>query len=164
MTGYGILVYLHVASAFAFVMVHGVSAFAGFRIKAEADAERQRALLNLSAGTYGAMYASLGMTILTGVALGFGGGHWGSGWIWLALIVLVITAGVMSVFAMREYTPLRRALGLPYFANNRQQNPETPAAPEVIAGRLQAVRPMPLAVVGIAGLAIILWLMLFKPF
>lgn len=164
MTGYGILVYLHVASAFAFVMVHGVSAFASFWVKRETDAERQRALLNLSAGTYGAMYISLGALVFTGVGAGFVGAHWGSGWIWLALIVLVITAGVMSAFAMREYTPLRRALGLPYFAKNRPQPAEPPAAPEVIARHVQAIRPMLLAVVGIAGLAIILWLMLFKPF
>ena len=164
MSGYGVLIYLHVVSAFAFVLVHGVSAFVAFQVKRERDPERLRVLLALSASTYGAMYLSLGGIVLTGVAAGFQGAHWGSGWIWVSLVVLAATVGVMSMVAGRDYSPLRKALGMPYFERNRPQPAQAPTSPEAIAAAALATRPVPLAAVGIVALVILLWLMMFKPF
>jgi hypothetical protein len=39
-----------------------------------------------------------------------------------------------------------------------------PASPEEIAARAAAINPIPAAIVGFGGLALIVWLMMFKPF
>ena len=161
---YSIVIYLHVLSAFLFIFMHGVSGFVAFQVKRETDAERMRALLGVSSSTYGLMYGSLLGILLTGILGGIMGAHWGSGWIWIALAVLVSITVAMSLMGMRQTNPLRKALGMPYFENNRQQKPQSPAEPAVIAERVRALHPEQFASLGVVGLAVILWLMLFKPF
>jgi hypothetical protein len=50
---YNWLVFLHVVSALGFMMAHGVSVSVAFALRRERHPERVRALLGLSADTYG---------------------------------------------------------------------------------------------------------------
>lgn len=158
------LVFLHVLGAFAFLMAHGASANVAFRLRHETSRERIAALLDLSTTYLNAMYAGLTVLILAGVAAGFAGDWWGRGWIWLALGILLAIAIAMYAMGTQAFGKLRKAAGLPYFANMRPQPPVPSASDAEITALARALNPVPITLVGFGGLALILWLMMFKPF
>jgi hypothetical protein len=161
---YRIVIFLHVAGAFAFVFAHGVSATVAFKLRSEKAAERVRALLDLSGYSYGLMYGSLLLLLLAGIVAGFMGNFWGKGWIWTSLVVLILTAAFMYARGSTHYSAIRKAAGLPYFANGKAQPAVTPQSDTDIASLLTQGRAVELAGVGGLALLVLLWLMLFKPF
>lgn len=158
------LVYLHVAGAFTFLIAHGASAIVAFKLKTESRRERIAALLDLSSASLNVMYSGLMVLLIAGIAAGFAGNWWGQGWIWTALVILVVLMIVMSFIGSQQLGRVRKAAGLAYFAGVRQQPPVVPASDEEIAAAARAFNPLPVAAIGFGGLALILWLMLFKPF
>jgi len=161
---YNWLVYLHVAGTLGFMMAHGASASAAFALRRERNIERVRALLELSANSYGLMYLSLLVLLVSGVVAGFVGQWWGWGWIWAALALLVAISVGMTVFGSNIYGQARKAVGMPYFENWKSQPPIEPASAEAIDALLAKGNPIVLTVIGLGGLLVILWLMIFKPF
>ena len=158
------LVFLHILSAFAFFMAHGVSALMAFRLKRETNPERMKAILDLSEFALPVMYWSLMLLVLAGIGAGIMG-HWFSmGWIWAAIVLLVIVWIGMVAYAMRFYAPVRKALGMPYRTRKGDQTPGSPASDTEIASAVAATNPALLAGVSFALIAVILWLMMFKPF
>jgi hypothetical protein len=160
---YGLVVLLHVLGAFAFVMAHGVSMLIAFRLRGERDRVRQAHLLELSGLSVGLMYIGLGVLLVAGIAAGFMGGLWGRGWIWAALAILVLVIAVMYAVATPFYGRMRAAAGVPGSEQlaGRLQPPPTPADLDALA---TSNRPIVLAAVGGVGLALIVWLMVSKPF
>jgi len=158
------LVFLHVIAIFGFLLAHGASASVSFRLRSERNLDRLRALIELSAGSYGVMYASLGLLLLTGIIAAFMGNWWGRGWIWLSLGLLVAIMVAMTALGSRYYTQVRKAVGVEYMEGMKMQPPLDPASPEVIDALLARGRPMLIAVIGFGGIAVIAWLMMFKPF
>lgn len=166
---YPYIVFLHVVAAFTFVLAHGVSAFAAFRIREERDPERIRALLDLSSGSMGTMYAGLGILLLAGITAGMVGGWFGRGWIWASLGILVLVVGAMYGLASRYYGELRKAVGA---ASQRGgaagQSATGTLRPTVTREELDRLldtrRPDAIAAVGIVGLVAIVFLMVVKPF
>ncbi|HEX6401137.1 MAG TPA: hypothetical protein VF108_11820, partial [Actinomycetota bacterium] len=91
-------VFLHIAGAFGFLMAHGVSAYVTLRLPKERDPARVSQLLELSASSVGFMWNSIGLLLIGGIAAGFTGQFWGQGWIWAAIVILVVVMAAM--FAM----------------------------------------------------------------
>jgi len=158
------LVFLHVLSALVFLMSHGISAGVSLQLRREQSLERVKALLELSANSYGVMYLSLLLLLISGVVTGLVGRWWAQTWIWLSLGLLIAIAVVMFALTARYYTPLRKAAGLPFMEKGKQQEPLPPASLQEVGRLVTAARPLPMAGVGIIGLLIIMWLMMFKPF
>jgi hypothetical protein len=148
------IVYVHILAIFAFLLAHGTATAITFKLRGERKIERIRALLDLSQSMSILGRVSLLVLLLAGVILGFMGNWWGHGWIWTALILLVLMGVAMSVLASR---PLLRA---------RQVLAANPAAEvdQQLSTLLAAPNPVVLSIIGGAGIAIILWLMQFKPF
>jgi hypothetical protein len=161
---YNWIVYVHVASALGFVMAHGVSASVAFALRRERTPERVRALLELSANSYGVMYLSLLLLSVSGLLAGFVGQWWGQGWIWASLGVLIAIGAAMSVLGSRLYSGARKAAGLPYFESGKRHPPLEPAGAAEIEARLAQGNPLLLTAIGLGGLLVIVWLMMFKPF
>jgi hypothetical protein len=155
-------VYLHVFGAFAFAAGHGVSAVASFRIRATREAAAIRTLLDVSGVAIAVMYLGLLLLLVGGVAAGLIGGHFSRGWIWASLGILVVTILAMYMLATPFYRRLREAVGAD--TGNRQPAEPAPVDPVAVASLASSSRPIVLAVVGLVGFAVILWLMLFKPF
>ncbi|MBI2845594.1 MAG: hypothetical protein HYX86_03500 [Chloroflexi bacterium] len=170
MNFYPWVVFLHILGAFLFIMPHGASAVVAFKLRNERDIERVRALLELSTYSLSFMYAGFLILLVTGIIAGFMGNWWGQGWIWASLGLLIAVTIVMTPLGSLLYSRVRKAVGLPYFEGlkMKQMPPLPPASPEEIARILSSPsfssRPVLLAVIGIGGIAIILWLMMFKPF
>ena len=158
------LVFLHILSAFAFFMAHGVSAFMAFRLKRETNPERMRTILDLSNFALPVMYWSLMILVLAGIGAGIMG-HWFSmGWIWAAIGLLVVLWIGMWFYAARFYAPVRKALGMPYRAYRGDEAAVAQASTAEIMTAVQATNPALLGGVSFGLIAVILGLMMFKPF
>ena len=160
---YGFVVLLHVLGAFAFVMAHGVSMLIAFRLRGERDPARQSLLLELSGLSVGLMYIGLGVLLLAGILAAFMGGLWGRGWIWASLGILVVVIAVMYAVATPFYGRMRAAAGVPGTEQLATRFKPTPT-PADLNALATSSRPFVLAAVGSIGLAVIVWLMLSKPF
>ena len=158
------LVYIHILAVFIFLLAHGGSTSVAFRLSRESERSRLAALLDLSSASLGVMYLSLLVLLIAGIILGFMGKWWGLAWIWVSLALLVLMAVAMYVRASIPFNRVRQAAGLPYFDGRRAQPAATPASDEVVRAAAAAIRPAEAAAMGIVPIAIILWLMMFKPF
>jgi hypothetical protein len=149
--------FFHIAGAFGFLMSHGVSMGAVLRLRKERDRERIAALLEVSSRSIGVMYVSLLVLIAAGVVLGFITQAWGRAWIWTAIGLLVGLMGFMYAVAMPYFQRLRNAVtarrGEGYLISD-----------EELEDALTSSRPWIITGVGFAGLALILWLMVLRPF
>src|SRR5690242_1401353 len=94
---YGYIIFLHVAGVFLFLLAHGASASVSFQLKRERNADRIRALLDVSIWSFGAMFIGLLLLLITGIVAGFMSNAWGRGWIWASIVLLVAIFAVMSV-------------------------------------------------------------------
>jgi len=157
------LVFLHVSSVAGFLLAHGASAAMGFRVRSGASTETVRSLTDLSSRSSPVMYAFLVLVVITGVLLGFNGSYWGRAWIWVAIVVLVVTIGLMNVLGTR-YNAIRVAVGLPGRFNQRAApQPPTASADQVTRDVTQAPRDL-ITAIGVVALLLLFWLMILKPF
>jgi hypothetical protein len=156
------LVFLHVIGVFGFLMAHGVSAGVYFALRCERNVDRIRLLLQMSSGTVRLMGGSLLLLLITGILAGFMGQWWSHGWIWLSLILLVVLYIAMAALGSRTLNEVRQGIGLP---SAYGQPPRSEMlSPEELDALLNRSQPMWLTVIGFGGLAVIAWLMMFKPF
>jgi hypothetical protein len=156
------LLYAHIGSVLLFVLAHGASAAMALRVKTEPSAEGIKALVVLSTLSSQAMYPLLILVALTGIWLGVAGSWWGRGWILTAVVVLLLTIGLMNAMG-RQYHPLRVAAGLAR-GGDRGRQPGPPATPDEIRSIALSTHPIPITVFGLVALVVLLWLMILKPF
>jgi hypothetical protein len=156
------LVFLHVIGVFGFLIAHGVSAGVYFALRRERNMDRIRLLLQMSSGTVRVMGGSLLLLLIMGIITGFMGQWWSHGWIWLSLLLLVVLYFAMAGLGTRPLNEVRQGVGLPS-AYGQPPRPEM-LSPEELDALLNRSQPMRLTVIGFGGLAVIAWLMMFKPF
>ena len=163
---YSWLVYIHVLATFAFLLAHGVSSVVALRLRRQRDPALARAWLQLNAsgGFVAVFYGSLLLLLITGIISGFMGDWWGQGWIWLSLALLIGIIVGMFFIGTRRYSRLRQALGMPWFDGRKEHPAGEPASIEEIHALLAGSPALALTVIGFGGIAVILWLMMFKSF
>jgi 4-hydroxybenzoate polyprenyltransferase len=138
------IVFIHIASVLGLLLVHPVTV--AFHLKEERDDTRIRELLEVSEAASSLRWIFFGLTVLSGVALGFLGSWWGSAWIWAALALFLLIGVVMNLYGGRTI--------------DRIADTRNDAEMERLLTRF---RPGILAVTGTGGLLLVLYLMLFKP-
>lgn len=156
------LVFLHVIGVFGFLMAHGVSAGVYFALRRERNVDRISVLLQMSSGTMRLMGGSLLLLLVTGIIAGFMGQWWSHGWIWLSLIMLIVIYVAMAALGSRRLNQVRQGIGLPSLYG--QAPLAEPLSAEELNALLDHIQPTRLTLIGFGGLAIIAWLMMFKPF
>ena len=154
---YSWLVFLHVAGVFGFLLTHGVSVAAMFRLRRERDRRRIRTLVELSSASMTAFYVSVAVLLAGGIAAGFVGNWWRQGWIWLSLALFLGISAVMYPLARGYFRRISAAASV-------RPSGAPMASDEELDELLRSRRPVAIAAVGFGGLLAILWLMLFKPF
>jgi hypothetical protein len=164
------VVFAHVASVFGFLLAHGVSTGVLFKLRGERKVERVRALLDLSKASIAWTYAFLVLIGVTGFAAAYISDWWRHVWVWASAALLILIALAMDWIGDPYYDRLRVAVGLEEPKTKKGAPapsvplPDSPAGEEELLRLLRSPRPGILALVGIVGLAIILWLMVLKPF
>jgi hypothetical protein len=158
---YNWLVFLHILFAFLFMLAHGVHAAAMLKFRGEADPERSLTFFNIVPGPELVRW----LTVLLGLpAFGavYVGGWWKYGWVWASLAVFLVLSFVMFQYGAGYYTIIEGAATRAMEA--RKTNTNVEAAMREYDKARNAPHAMIVSSVGLAGLAIILWLMRFKPF
>jgi len=149
--------FLHVAGVIAFVSFHGVSMTAALRVRKERDRVKIATMLQLSGSSLMGMYVSLLWLVVFGVVAGIQGGFWNDGWFWIAIGLLVVAVGEMSAVARPYYQRVKEAVEVRPSGVPRRSDEE-----------LEEILRSPVALwnmaFGVAVLAAIAWLMIFKPF
>ena len=125
---------------------------------------RIRAMLDLSFSTMIVMMVSFMLMGLTGIILPFLVQIWNRGYIWLSIVLIIIVFIYMGVFNESHFKKLRRLVGLPYMIRNKKMPAEPASSPEEVDALLKKANPRLFALVGWGIPAIILWLMVFRPF
>ena len=167
MNWYPWIVFVHVLGVLVFFMAHGTSMAVGFRLKRERDPARVRALLDLSTWSL-ELVPSIAFLVgvLAGIAAGIVGGHFGRLWIWTSIVVLTVVAAYMTPGVAARVNGIRAAAGTQQinpFSRKPQPAPPEPD-PVELSRQLDAWNPAVPAIIGFGAFAVILWLMLFKPF
>ena len=158
------LIFLHVLSALTFYMAHGTSVAMAFKIRKETDFIRIRAMLDLSWSTMILMGVSFLIMGLTGIIMPFMIHIWNKVWIWASIVLMLFVFIYMAMFNETSYKQLRRLVGLPYMKGGKELPAEPPSSPEEVAALLKKTSVTGLVVIGYVIPAIVLWLMVFKPF
>ncbi len=149
--------WLHIASALGFMAMHGTSMLVLYVIRNESDRKRIEALMSFSAKTVVPTYISLLAVLGTGLWLGFVATGWiGQAWYWISFgLLLLITA--LMFFVARPYGKRilaaceMRPTGVP-----RHSDAE-------LKQILRSQRTNVITAMGVIGLGLILWMMVFKP-
>ncbi|HEX8991368.1 MAG TPA: hypothetical protein VF784_06785 [Anaerolineales bacterium] len=158
------LLFIHVLSAISFFLFHGVSVFMALRVRLETDLARIRALLDLSQMSLLPMALSFLLLGLTGIIMPFLVHLWDRVYIWLSIGLILGVFIYMGVFNENHYKQLRRLVGLPYMKGSKTYPAEAPRSPEEVRAFIKSINLAPLTVAGFGVPAIVLWLMVFKPF
>ena len=158
------LVFLHVLSAITFFLAHGAAAAMVFRVRSETDFARIRAMLDLSVSTFKLYMLSFLVMGLTGLTMPFLIRIWDKVWIWLSIVLILFVTIWMGLVNEKQIKQLRRLVGLPYMQGSKEYPAEPPSSPEEVAALLKKINPYQWALVGYGVPAIVLWLMIFKPF
>ena len=138
------IVFIHIASVLGLLLVHPVTI--AFHMKQERDDLRLRELLEVTEAASRLRWVFFGLTIASGVVLGFMGSWWGTAWIWAALAIFIAIGLVMNLYGGRTI--------------DRIADTKDDSEMERLLTRF---RPEILAITGTGGLLIVLFLMLFKP-
>ena len=158
------LLWLHIFASIAFFFVHGTAMAIAFRLPKEETPDGMRALLNITGMTIPFLFGSLLLSQAFGIVLAFMSTWWKQAWPWLSFILLNGMTLWMTWYGRRVYSPLRRALGMPYMTGFGKPNgPVDPVGLEEVRALLEKSNPRLLAWVGLVVSGLILWLMVFKP-
>lgn len=173
MSVYRGLVYVHVLSILVLLLCHGAAFTVTYVLRQERRPERIGVLLDVSLASFDSRRA-LGrifwidflVVVASGVALLIAGGWWRSWWPWLSMAVFIAIVLAMRQLGGIPFAQLRRSLGLPWIAGRGKPDWKEPEAPDqgAMEAALTRLRPTALTAVGVGGFAVLLWLMMFKPF
>lgn len=148
----------HILAVVAFLSCHGASMFALFRIRSlGTDRTKIADTIAFSGTTSKPMYVALIAVVVAGfgaaVTNKFG---LNDTWTWGALVVLVITTGLMTAVAKPYFKKVSAACDLRPSGVPRVSDEE-------LRELVRAKASVAIALIGIGGLAIIIWLMVLKP-
>ena len=162
------IVFAHVLGVFGFLLAHGTAAAVAFAVPRQREVERIRALLDLSRSVAMVGTVSLLVLLAAGIALGFMGGWWGQGWIWTSLGLFILIGVTMTPLGSRPLNRIRQtidpAASKPANSGSSAGTATNMAVDKQLPALLATTHPWLLTIIGGGGLAVILWLMMFKPF
>jgi len=157
---------VHVLAVIGFVLVHGASAMVALRVRSERDPTRITALLELSSAYQGWGWIALLVVLVSGIISGIVGGWWVNGWwLWASLGVFIGITALMTPIPTAYLNDVRHAVGMATYNDARKKlEPPPPVSADELARILDSDRPIVGAAIGLAGLAILVSLMMLKPF
>ncbi|HEX9550432.1 MAG TPA: hypothetical protein VF971_04995, partial [Candidatus Limnocylindrales bacterium] len=121
-------------------------------------------ILDLSSSALTAAGILLLITVVLGITAAIMGGHFAKFWPWAAIIVLVIAFGSMTPLAAIPMNKVRAVLAVAKPGDISGRPVGTSGTDEELTVALAAIRPEVPAVIGVAAIVLLAWLMRAKPF
>ena len=149
--------FVHIAGVLAFVGAHGVSLFVLYRVRSERDRRKIAELIAFSGTTTKPMYIALGVLVVGGVGTAITLHVLSAWWLWISILILLVTIGLMSGLAKPYFKRITAACevrpsGVPRVSD------------EELEQLLHSGEAHVITAIGGIGLLAILYLMMFKPF
>lgn len=154
------LVFTHIAGVVLFVAAHGVSIFAAFTVRGQRDPRAVAVLLTASKRAVAVAYLGLALLLVGGVGAAIMAGVMDRLWTVGSIVILVAVMSAMYALATTYYIGIRSLVG-DGLERGGEESPSVDRA--VLDARLDSRRPEILVLIGGAGLATMLGLMVFKP-
>lgn len=149
--------FLHIAAAIGFVGIHGASIVVLYAIRGERDRARIDNLLDFSTRTVIPMYVSLAAVVGTGFWMGIEvTRYFRQPWYWWSLVLLVVT-GLLMWFIAKPFAERIRA------ACDIRPSGVPRVSDEELGEILGSSRTHVVMAIGVVGLGLILYLMVFRP-
>lgn len=156
------LAFLHVGAVLAFVMAHGIHATIMWRMRGQPDPETCRSLFNGLPTTRLVRILAVAV-IATGLLAGFVTDWWQEWWMWLSLVILLAIWLAMWRWGGSYFGAISETADAAAEAQASGSAELGPALAAFERARL-GWQPPVLMAIGIGGLGVIAWLMVFKPF
>jgi hypothetical protein len=151
------LVPLHVLSALALLASHGTSMFSMYRIRRVGlNREKIAELIAFSGSTVIPMYVSLGFLLATGIAVALKFHYLNEPWILWSILILVGVLVSMYALARPYFSRLTAACAIRSSGVPRVSDEE-------LKELVEAPRAHLITLIGVVGLAVIVFLMINKP-
>jgi hypothetical protein len=150
------IIFLHQFAVLAFMIAHGVQAAVMLRMRAEADPSRNLALFAVLPSLR-LLRLLLAAVIVTGLISGFMLPWWQQGWVWASLVLLAVITLAMRQFGSGYFSSVARAASRALTETNQPSL-------DAFAVARGTWHPLGTTAIGMGGIAIILWLMMVKPF
>jgi hypothetical protein len=147
---------LHLLGLVVFLLCHAVSMWVAFRIRGETSREVIAAMLGMSARGNQVMYLGLLLLGIGGLGAAASAGILLAPWVIASYVVVIVTLVAMWAMGAGFYYPLREGLE----GTEKTPRLDDAALRATLAG---SRRPEALAAVGLTALAVLVWLMTFKP-
>jgi len=155
------LLFLHIGAVLGFILQHGIYMTAMWAMRREADPGRIETIF-YAVPNVGMTRLLLAAVVGTGLLLGFIGPWWRQWWMWLSFAILAAMWGAMYRWGGGFFGLVQAA------AENAVAERQTGSGSRVALEAYERVRrgwqPVGMMALGIGGLGVILWLMVFKPF
>jgi hypothetical protein len=158
---------IHVLAALGFVLTHGASGMLALKLRGERDRARIEFVAQTSSSFLVWGWVALAVVLIGGLIQGIVGGFWTDGglWLWASLVVFIVVGGLMTPLGASYMDEVRHAVGLPTYSDKRKKRtPPDPLPDDELARVLASPKPIWTATIGIGGIAILVWLMIMKPF
>jgi hypothetical protein len=157
---YNWVVYLHVTMIFIFLIQHAAEIWVSFKLREQKEPEGVFATYSfMPDNNVRNLRITYSLIIVTGMAAGFMSMWWRQGWMWTALGIMILIWIVMSRVAPIYLTAVDAA------TNYALENKDDKSAIDKFRNDLKSRRePEIMMIASVIGGAIILWLMMFKPF
>lgn len=162
------IVFIHISGVLIFLIAHGVSAAVVLRLRSEREPVAVRTLVDLSRRSMMVMSVAALAWLVAGIVAGFtgngGAGFWtiGTYWIWASLVLAIGIIGVMTPWGRIYLNRVRAAVGVD--VKTGAVDPSFQVNPANLDAAIASGKPELLAAIGVGGVLVILWLMVFKPF
>jgi len=158
---YSLLVYLHVAAVFVFLVQHAAEIYVTYKLRQQKDPEKVFAVYDfIPANNSRNLRITYLVILLTGAIAGFISPWWRQGWMWTALGVMLLLWYIMYRIGGPVYYE-----AVDQITERALKNKDDEASIEQFRQELGARRePEIMMGTSIIGMGIILWLMMFKPF
>lgn len=158
------IVFAHLLGIFGFLTAHGASAAIVFKLRSERSVARIHAFLDLARASHMTSNISLLVLSIAGISLGFMGHWWGQFWIWTSLVLFVLIGTSMAGIASPPHNKMRVLVATIEAPGADTGSAAVVAAEKQLAEIQMRLQPILLTLIGGGGMALILWLMIFKPF
>ena len=155
------IIFVHLFVALLYMLLHGVEAAAMWQLRSEPDPQRSITFFSMRPSLI-LLRVVFGLLVLTGLVAGLVLPWWKQGWMWTSLGILILLGVIMNRLGKGYFDLIARTAA--DALHERTRGGASTTAAQAFEAARRSWQPIAATAAGLVGLALILWLMMFKPF